>query len=189
MENRNQRAHMKSAQELFNEHVRSPELRNHCIEVSAIMRALAGELGEDVERWAAIGLLHDLDFETEKDLATHGKKTAEMLKAGGYDEEFVRAVLSHNEGGLGVKRESKLEFCLSAADNISGLIYAYGLMRKGLDGMDVSGLRKKMKDKRFAVAVRRDLITDVEKAGVSIDVFLGISIKAMQGISSIILPG
>jgi putative nucleotidyltransferase with HDIG domain len=174
---------MKSSQDLFAEHIKSPELRNHCIEVSAIMRALAKELGEDEEAWAAIGLLHDLDFETEKDLATHGKKTADMLKQEGYSDEFVRAVLSHNEGGLGVKRESRMEFCLSAADNISGLIYAYGRVRKTLDGMEVAGLRKRMKEKSFAAAVRRDLITDVEKAGIAIDVFLDISIKAMQSIA------
>jgi len=174
---------MKPPVDLFNEHIKSPELRNHCIEVSAIMRALAKELGENEEQWAAIGLLHDLDFETEKDLATHGKKTTDLLKQDGYDEVFVRAVLSHNEGGLGVKRESKLEFCLSAADNISGLIYAYARMRGGMEGMEVSGLKKKMKATAFAAAVRRDLITEVEKAGIPLDKFLETSIRAMQGIA------
>ncbi len=174
---------MKSSHELFMEHIKSRELSLHCIEVSAIMKLLARELGENEEEWAAIGMLHDLDFETEKDLATHGKKTAEILKAEGYSDGFVRAVLSHNEEGTGVKRESKLEFCLSASDNISGLIYAYALMRKGFEGMEVKGLKKKIKDKAFAAAVRRDLILDIEKAGVPLDKFLEISIKAMQSIA------
>jgi predicted hydrolase (HD superfamily) len=84
---------------------------------------------------------------------------------------------------MGVKRESKLEYCLSAADNISGLIYAYALMRKGLIGMEAKGLKKKIKDKAFAAAVRRDLILDIEKTGLPIDKFLEISIVAMQGIA------
>ncbi len=174
---------MKSPNELFEEHVKSQELKNHCREVSAIMRFLAREFGEDEEEWAAIGLLHDLDFETEKDLSTHGRKTADILKAECYDEGFVRAVLSHNEGGLGVKRESRLEYSLSAADNISGLIYAYALMRNGLEGMEVRGLKKKIKDKAFAAAVRRDLIMDIEKAGIPLEKFLEVSIKAMQSIA------
>ncbi|MBM3303499.1 MAG: HD domain-containing protein [Candidatus Aenigmarchaeota archaeon] len=174
---------MKSSRELFMEHIRTRELSCHCIEVSAIMRALARELGEDEERWASLGLLHDLDFETEKDLATHGKRTADILKAEGYDEAFIRSMLSHNEEGMGVRRESRIDYCLSAADNISGLIYAYALMRKGLDGMEVKGLKKRIKEKSFAAAIRRDLILDIEKAGVPLDKFLEISIRAMQGIA------
>jgi hypothetical protein len=173
---------MKSSHELFREHIRTRELSLHCIEVSAIMRALAAELGGDEERWAAIGLLHDLDFETEKDLSVHGKKTAEILKNEGHDEQTIRAILSHNEEGSGVKRESSLEFCLSAADNISGLIYAYALMRNGIDGMEVKGLKKKMKDKAFAAAIRRDMILDVERF-IPLDKFLETAIKAMQGIA------
>ncbi len=174
---------MKSSRELFMEHIKSRELSMHCIEVSAIMRFLAKELGENEEEWASIGMLHDLDFETEKDLATHGRKTAEILKAEGYPDGFVRAMLSHNEEGTGVKRENKIDYCLSAADNVSGLIYAYALMRKGLEGMEVKGLKKKIKDKAFAAAVRRDLILDIEKAGMPLNKFLEISIKAMQSIA------
>ena len=165
------------------EHIKSRELSCHCIEVSAIMRALAKELGEDEEKWAALGLLHDLDFETEKDIRTHGRKTAEILSNEGYDDGFIRAMLSHNEEGMGVRRESRIDYCLSSADNISGLIYAYALMKKGLGGMEVKGLKKKIKDKAFAAAVRRDLILDIEKAGVPLDKFLEISIKAMQSIA------
>lgn len=177
---------MKNPEKLFQEYVESKELRMHCLEVSEIMRFLAREFNEDEVKWADIGLLHDLDFETEKDLASHGKKTAEILRAEGYPEDAIRTILSHNEEGTGIKREAKIDFCLSAADNISGLIYAYGLMRKGLDGMEVSGLKKKMKDKRFAEAIRRDLILDIEKAGMLLDKFLEISISAMQSINKTI---
>ena len=70
---------------------------------------------------------------------------------------------------------------LSAADNISGLIYAYGLVRKSLDGIDIVGLKKRLKNKGFATSVRRDLIQDAEKF-MPLDKFLEISIKAMQSI-------
>jgi uncharacterized protein len=175
--------HMKFPHKLFEEYVESKELRSHCIEVSAIMRFLAREIGEDDERWADIGLLHDLDFEIEKDLASHGKKTAEILRAEGYPEDAIMTILSHNEEGTGVKRETKIDFCLSAADNISGLIHAYSLVRNGLDGMEVKGLKKKIKDKAFAAAVRRDLITDIGKAGIPLDRFLELAIKAVQSIA------
>ncbi|MDP2749414.1 MAG: HD domain-containing protein [Nanoarchaeota archaeon] len=174
---------MKPVKELFEEHVKSNEIRMHCLEVGTIMRFLAREFNEDEEKWYTIGLLHDLDFETEKDLKTHGLKTAEILRKEGYDEALINSILSHNEGGLGVKRESKLDYALSAADNISGLIYSYGLMRKGLEGMEVSGLKKKFKAPAFAAAVRRDLIADIEKTGMTFDKFFEISIKAMQSIA------
>ncbi len=174
---------MKLPKELFEQYVKSPEIRMHCIEVAAIMRFLAREFNEDEEKWHTIGLLHDLDFDFEKDLLKHGLKTAEILRQEGYPENTIHAILSHNEGGLGVKRESNADFCLSAADNVSGLIYSYGLMKKTLEGMEVSGLKKKYKAKAFAAAVRRDLIAGIEKTGMTMDKFFEVSIKAMQSIS------
>lgn len=174
---------MKTPNELFEEHVKTPEIKNHCKEVAVIMKALAKEFNEDEEKWYKVGLLHDLDFEFEKELTKHGLQTAEMLKKEGYSEEIIHAILSHNEGGLGIKRESKIDFSLSAADNVSGLIYAYGLMKKTLEGMEVSGLKKRFKAKGFAAAVRRDLIADIEKTGMTLDKFFEVAIKAMQSIS------
>ena len=182
-------------QEIFEDYVTSNNLKMHCIEVSSIMRELAkymikeGKLSsganpnEKEEEWATTGLLHDLDFDEYPDLKEHAKITVQRLKPLGYHDNMLHAILSHNEQGTGVKRENDLDYCLSAADNISGLIYAYALMRGGLEGMKVKGLKKKIKDKTFAAAVRRDLILDIEKAGLDLDKFLEISIKAMQNIA------
>lgn len=169
--------------QLFEQHVKTDNLKMHCIEVEAVMRELARAEGEDEEKWAIAGLIHDLDFDTEgyQTLDTHTKRTLEILKQEGYPEDLIHAVASHNEAGTGIKRENKLDYALSAADNISGLIYAYGLMRHSLDGMEPKGLKKKMKDKTFAAPVRRDLIRDIDKF-IPLDKFLEVSIRAMQGI-------
>lgn len=169
-------------QELFDKYVKSDEVRKHCLEVSTIMQFLARELGEDEEKWAAAGLMHDMDCDITPDIQVQGKRAAEIARQEGYSEDICHAILAHNEENLGVKRESKFDYVLSAADNVSGLIYTYGLMRKSLDGMDVSGLKKKLKNKAFAASVRRDLILDVEKF-MPLDKFLEISIRAMQSIA------
>jgi len=168
-------------QEIFDKYVKSEEIRRHCKEVEAIMKLLAREFAEDAEEWGLAGLLHDLDYE-EVDIKQHGLKTVEILKRENFSDEICHAILAHNEENTGVKRESRLDFALAAADNISGLIYAYGLMRKTLDGMQVAGVKRKLKDKRFAEAVRRDLIYDFEKF-ISLERFIEIAIEAMQGIA------
>ena len=169
---------------LLQEHVKSEKIRLHCREVEVIMAALAKELGEDEEQWAIAGLLHDLDCDIVPDVKQQALKVVEILKERtDCSEEVCHAILAHNESNLGVKRESRLDFALSAADNVSGLIFAYGLMKKFLDGMQVKGLKKKLRDKSFAASVRRDLILDIGRAGMELDRFLEVSIGAMQGIS------
>ncbi|MBN2067521.1 MAG: HD domain-containing protein [Candidatus Diapherotrites archaeon] len=175
---------MEEARSLFDEYVSSEKIKMHCREVETIMKALAQELGEDEEKWAVAGLLHDMDCDIEPDIKNQARKVVEILRERtDCPEDVCHAILSHNEFNLGVKRESKLDFALSAADNISGLIYTYGLMKGTLDGMQVKGLKKKLKDNRFAASVRRDLILDIEKAGLGPGRFLEISISAMQGIA------
>lgn len=175
---------LEQGRELFNEFVSSEKIRIHCREVEAIMQAAAKELGENEEQWALAGLMHDVDCDVEPDIMNQGRKAVEILKEkSDCSEEVCNAILAHNESNLGVKRESKLDFALSAADNVSGLIYSYGLMKHSLDGMQVKGLKKKLKNKGFAASVRRELILDIEKAGMDLDKFLEVSIKAMQGIS------
>lgn len=175
---------LSEARELFNEFVKSEKVKVHCREVEVITQALAKELGENEEQWAVAGLMHDMDCDVEPDIMNQGKKAVEILKERtDCPEEVCHAILAHNEENLGVKRESKLDFALSAADNVSGLIYAYGLMKGTLDGMQVKGLKKKLKNKGFAATIRRELILDIEKAGMELDRFLEVSIAAMQGIS------
>ncbi len=172
------------ARKLFNEYVTLEKIRLHCKGVESVMRAIALELGEDEEKWAIAGLMHDMDCEAEPDIKNQGRKAVEILKEKtDCPEDICHAILAHNESNLGVKRESKFDYALSAADNISGLIYAYGLIKGTLEGMQVKGLKKKLRDKGFAASVRRDLILDIEKSGLELGRFLEISIKAMQEIS------
>jgi len=172
------------AKKLFSEYVKSEKVKTHCREVEAIMRALAKELGEDEEKWALAGLMHDMDCDIEPDVKNQGRKAVEILKKKtDCSEEVCHAIFAHNEENLGVKRESRLDYALAAADNISGLIYSYGLMKKTLDGMQVKGLKKKLKNKGFAASVRRDKITDIEKADMELAKFLEVAIKAMQSIA------
>jgi putative nucleotidyltransferase with HDIG domain len=171
------------ARKLFDEHVKSEKVRMHCREVEVVMRGLAKELGEDEEKWAMAGLLHDMDCDIEPDIKNQARRAVEILnERTDCPPDVCQAILSHNESNLGVKRESKLDFALSAADNISGMIYAYALMRGTIEGMKPKGLKKKLKDKGFAAAVRRDLIYDIDKAGMELPAFLEIAIKAVQGI-------
>ena len=174
---------IEEARRLFDEYVHSDKVRMHCREVEVVMRGLAKELGEDEEKWALAGLLHDMDCDIEPDIKNQARKAAEILK-GKTDcpEDVCKAILSHNEENLGVKRESKLDYALSAADNISGMIYAYALMRGTIEGLKPKGVKKKLKDKGFAANVRRELIYDIEKSGMELTTFLDISIKALQGI-------
>ena len=174
---------IEEARKLFDEYVKSDKVRVHCREVEVIMRALARELGENEENWALAGLMHDMDCDIAPDIKIQGKRAVEILKEKtDCPDDVCHAILAHNEENLGVKRESKFDYALSAADNISGMIYAYALMRGGIDGMKPKGLKKKLKDKSFAATVRRELIYDIEKADMELSKFLEVSIKAIQEI-------
>jgi len=174
------------AKKLLMKYVHDEFLLRHSEETEAIMIALAEYFGEDKELWGVTGLLHDLDYEQTKNCPeNHGLRTCEILKDEGYDiPSMFHAIKAHTEklGFLDVKRESRLDFCLSAAESITGLIFAYSLMRpnKSLEGASVKSLTKKFKDKSFAAKVNRELISDIEKAGLSRYEFFEISLKAIS---------
>jgi len=162
---------------------------NHYLESEAVMRELAKTLNEDEEYWAMLGLLHDIDWGiTKHDSTLHLTKAPEILKQAGFNDEFIEAVVSHGYGwncaGLqDKKRTKKIEFALACSETITGLIHAYALMRKGIAGMEVSGLKKKFKDKKFAAAVSREIVLECENLGVPLEKFLEISIKAISSIA------
>ena len=162
----------------------------HFLESEAIMRELAVTLGENVEYWGMLGLLHDIDWGvTKHDSKEHLTKAPEILKSAGFNDEFVQAVLSHGYGwdcaGLKEKkREGKTEHALAAAETVTGLIHAYALMRgRKVTGMKVAGLKKKFKDKKFAAGVNRDIILECEEIGLSLDEFMQVSIDAIKKIA------
>lgn len=161
----------------------------HYLESEAIMGALAQRLGEDVDYWKMLGLLHDVDWGLTKNNTTeHLTKAPQILRDAGFDDRFIHIIVSHGYGfdcaNLKDKvRQEKTEHALAAAETITGLIHAYGLMRRSLDGMEPSGLKKKFKDKKFAQAIDRDIIMECEKLGMNLDEFFDLSIKAMQSIA------
>ncbi|MBU1019197.1 MAG: HD domain-containing protein [Patescibacteria group bacterium] len=180
---------LEEAQELLKKHLHEQYLLHHSRETEVIMRALAKHFGEDEEFWGLTGLLHDLDMEEiGTDYAKHGDRTVEILQEEGYDiPEMFQTIKSHTEnlGFTDIKRESKFEYSLSAAENISGFIVAYTLMRpdKKLENVTVKSIKKKLKDKSFAAKVNRELINDIEKTGLERSEFLQIAIDAMKGIA------
>ncbi len=163
---------------------------HHYLETEAIMESLAEKFGEDVEYWGLLGLLHDVDWAlTKNNWSEHCIKAVEILKAKGFDNTFIENVQSHGYGYKEIpllqdkKRNSKIQYSLIAAETLTGIIYAYALMRgKKISDMEVSGLNKKFKDKNFAANCNRDLIKEIELTGLSLNDFLSLSIEAVKKI-------
>lgn len=151
------------AWEIVSEFVADDNLRRHVWAVGAAMRRYADRLGEDPDRWQAIGLLHDFDWEIHPDLDRHPGEGAPLLRERGVDEETIRTILSHYTEGTGVEREKPVDFALLACDEITGLITAVALVRPSRDVRDVAlkSIRKKWKDSRFAAGVDRDHVAEV----------------------------
>lgn len=176
------------ARDLISRYLTAEHLLKHSRETEVIMRALAKHFGEEPDYWGVTGLLHDLDMEVVNgDYTKHGKKTCEILQQNGVEnEEMFTAIQAHTEmlGHLGVRRQTRFDYCLAAAENVTGLITAYALMRpEKMDGMSASGLNKRFKSRAFAANVNRECIQDIEKTGLTKNEFFELSIKAMQEIA------
>ena len=156
----------------------------HALTVEGVMRWYANELGygEDADFWATVGLLHDVDF--EKWPEEHCKKAVELLKEAGAEEELIHAVCSHGYGlASDVEPEHMMEKVLFAADELTGLIGAAIRMRpsKSVMDLEVSSLKKKFKDKRFAAGCSRYIIREgAEMLGWSLDDLISRTIQAMR---------
>lgn len=165
----------------------SPNLRNHMLAVEAAMRAYARRFGEGEDLWGVVGLLHDLDYERYPSAeAGHPFRGVEHLRAIGYPEVVCRAILSHADYA-GVPRQSPMERALHACDELTGFIVAVALVRPGksLHAVDVTAVRRKMKDKAFARPVNRDeLIQAADALGVPFDEHVAVVLGAMQGIAA-----
>lgn len=135
----------------------------HALTVEGTMKYFAEKLGygDEAEFWAMVGLLHDLDFEMYPE--EHCTKTQEIMRAKGIDERLIRAAASHGHGlckGEHPKPEHEMEKVLFATDELTGLIGAAARMRpsKSVMDMELSSLKKKFKDKKFAAGCSRDVI-------------------------------
>ena len=147
---------------IVQEYVKSPNLINHMLSVEAAMRFYARKLGEDEEKWAVTGLLHDFDWEIHPTLEEHPQKGAAILRERGVSEDVIRAILSHADH-TGVPRETPMEKALFACDEITGLVTAVALVRPSRSLLDLtaSSVKKKWKDKAFAAGANRD---EIQKA-------------------------
>jgi len=172
--------HRQEALELLRQHLQNENLVKHCIAVGAIMKGLANRFGEDEELWETIGILHDIDYEeTKNDHERHGLISVEILK-GKVPEEVLDAIPKHNEL-TGMKMEKKVDFALTCADAISGLIVATALVHPNkLSGVEGSSVKKKFGQKDFASSVDRNRILICEKIDLSLDDFIRISLDSMK---------
>jgi putative nucleotidyltransferase with HDIG domain len=173
-----------SAWELLTEHTQSESLRKHALAVEACMRAYARKFGEDEERWAVVGLIHDFDYEMYPDAPDHPLKGSEILTERGYPEEVRRAILSHADY-TGVPRETPMARALFACDELAGFITACALVRPDrIRSLEAKSVRKRMKDKAFARSVSREDITrGAAELGVMLDEHIAFCIAAMQAIA------
>ena len=155
----------------------------HALTVEGVMRWFANDLGygEDAYFWATVGLLHDIDF--EKWPEEHCVKAPELLREAGCSDEFIHAVCSHGYGlCCDVEPKEEMEKVLFACDELTGLIGAAARMRpsKSCQDMELSSLKKKFKDKKFAAGCSRDVIrTGAERLGWELDTLLDKTLKAM----------
>lgn len=156
----------------------------HGLTVEGVMRWYANELGysEEEEYWGLVGLLHDIDFELYPD--EHCKKAPELLKKGNVSDEMIYSICSHGYGiCVDVEPKHEMEKVLFAADELTGLIGAAARMRpsKSVMDMELSSLKKKFKDKKFAAGCSRDVIkTGAERLGWDLDTLLEKTILAMR---------
>ena len=170
------------ADELVRKHITGPALLSHSRAVEAVMRALADRLGQDPQRWALAGLLHDIDYETTAQTPErHGASGADMLGMLGFDEEITHAVLAH--GLSGEPRTSLMDKALYAADPVTGLITAAAYVQPSKKVADVTlpSLVKKFKSKAFAAGANREQIDTCAEIGLERKDFLQIALDAMQG--------
>ena len=178
-----------SARCLLTEFTQSESLRKHALAVEACMRACAKKYVPDSpdaeELWGVVGLIHDFDYERWPSQEDHPYKGNEILKERGYSDEIRRAIMSHAEY-TGVTRDTPMEKCLFACDELAGFITAVALIKPGksLGEVDTKSVRKRMKDKAFARKVNRDdIIQGAAALGVDLDEHISFCIEALKPIA------
>ena len=175
------------------EYNKEPFHIQHALTVEGVMRWYANDLGygEDADFWATVGLLHDIDYGMWPD--EHCLKAPELLEKAGCDDEFIHAVCSHGYGiCCDVEPTHEMEKVLFAADELTGLIGAAARMRpsKSCTDMELSSLKKKFKDKKFAAGCSREVITTgAERLGWDLDTLLGKTLEAMRSCEDSVAAG
>lgn len=173
------------AWELLCEYTKGESLRKHALAVEAAMRACAKRYGsaeDDEDEWGLVGLLHDFDYEMFPTADQHPYTGANILCGRGYSERFIRAIMGHATY-TGVPRDTAMARALFATDELCGFLVACALVRpnKSLDDLEVSSVKKKLKDKAFARSVNRDDIRrGIAELGVDIDEHIRFVIDSLR---------
>jgi putative nucleotidyltransferase with HDIG domain len=168
--------------ELLNEYTKSESLRKHALTVEAAMRAYARKFSADEELWGITGLIHDFDYEMYPQAPDHPLKGSEILQQKGYPDDVRRAILGH-ASYTGVPRDTPMSRALFACDELCGFIVACTLVRpnKKIEGLEVSSVKKKLKDKAFARSVNREeIIQGAAELGVPLDEHIQFVIDALK---------
>ena len=174
---------------LMHEYTPSDALRKHMYAVEAAMRAMAARAGEDPEAWGIVGLLHDFDYERypnpdRSPTAEHPSEGVRILASQGFPEPWQRAILGHAQY-TGVPRDSAMAKALFAVDELCGFLVACALVRpsRSLADLEVSSVKKKLKDKAFARGVNRDEVTQgAAELGVPLDDHIAFVLAALRPI-------
>ena len=173
------------AWELLCEYTKGDSLRKHALAVETVMRACAKRYGQadaNEDEWGLVGLLHDFDYEMFPSPDQHPFTGANILCGRGYADRIIRAIMGHATY-TGVPRDTDMARALFATDELCGFLVACALVRpsKSLDDMEVSSVKKKLKDKAFARSVNRDDIRQgVEELGVDLDEHIRFVIDALR---------
>jgi putative nucleotidyltransferase with HDIG domain len=175
------------AWELLTEFTASESLRKHALAVEAAMRHYAPRFGGDVELWGLAGLLHDFDYERWPQPPDHTRQGARILRERGVAEEVVGAILAHAEWNQDdYPLDRPIRRALFAVDELSGFVTAVAYVRpERLEGMTAASVRKKIKQKSFAAAVKRE---DLERGAVllnlPLDEHIAEVITALRGVAA-----
>jgi putative nucleotidyltransferase with HDIG domain len=176
---------------LMHEYTPSEALRKHMYAVEAAMRAMAGKLGGDPDEWGLVGLLHDFDYERfpnadHSPTAEHPSEGVRILASQGFPEPLQRAILGH-ASYTGVPRDTPVAQALFAVDELCGFLVACALVRpsKSLMDLEVSSVKKKLKDKAFARGVNREeVIKGAEELGVPLDEHITFVLQALRPVEA-----
>jgi putative nucleotidyltransferase with HDIG domain len=175
------------ALDLMHEYTVSDALRKHMYAVEIAMRAMAERSGEDPEAWGVVGLLHDFDYERfpnqeHSPSEGHPAEGVRLLASRGLPEPMQRAILGH-ANYTGVPRDTPMARGLFAVDELAGFLVACALVRpsRSLQDLEVSSVKKKLKDKAFARGVSRDdVIRGAEELGVPLDEHIAFVLDALR---------
>jgi predicted hydrolase (HD superfamily) len=172
---------------LMHEYTASDALRKHMYAVEIAMRAMAERAGEDPDVWGVVGLMHDFDYERFPNAAhsateEHPAEGVRILTAQGLPETSGRAILGH-ANYTGVPRDTPMAKALFAVDELCGFLVACALVRpsRSLKDLEVSSVKKKLKDKAFARSVSRDDVTQgAAELGVPLDEHIAFVLEALR---------